>query len=41
MKLLPAPRGVKRWLLGLLSESGTGRIPVALPAGNLICLGFK
>jgi SAM-dependent methyltransferase len=41
IKLLPAPRGIKRWLLGFWKESGLGKIPLALPAGNLICLGFK
>ena len=41
IKLLPAPRGVKRWLLGFWKQSGLGKIPLALPAGNLICLGFK
>ena len=41
IKLLPVPSGVKRSLCGPWSESGVGRIPLALPAGNLICAGFK
>lgn len=40
-KLLPIPVGIKRPLLGILRQSFLGRIPLAIPPGNLICFGFK
>ena len=40
-KLLPLPSSLKRSLLGLLNGSRLGRIPVALPAGNLFAIGYK
>ena len=41
MKLFPLPRGMKGTLLSSLKRSPAGRIPVSLPAGNLVCIGFK
>jgi SAM-dependent methyltransferase len=40
-KLLPFPAPMKSPLLRLLKESTIGTVPVAMPAGNLICIGFK
>jgi SAM-dependent methyltransferase len=41
IKLLPLPAGIKRPLFGLLRRTRIGRIPLAIPAGNLVCIGFK
>jgi SAM-dependent methyltransferase len=41
VKLLPLSDKFKRPLVRLLSESAAGMFPVAIPAGNLICVGFK
>jgi len=41
LKLLPIPKAVKPLLLSMVGRSGLGNFPVALPAGNLICVGFK
>jgi SAM-dependent methyltransferase len=41
VKLLPLPGGVKGSLLRRLHESVIGKVPLAVPAGNLICIGFK
>jgi len=40
-KLLPIPARVKRPLLAVLKLPILRELPVALPAGNLACLGFK
>ena len=40
-KLLPFPGRMKRPLLKLLKESIIGTVPVTMPAGNLVCIGFK
>jgi SAM-dependent methyltransferase len=40
-RLLPMKEQHKRSLLGLLRDSRIGNIPVALPAGNIICMGFS
>ena len=40
-KLLPIPDSIKGALLSLAHTSRTGRLLVSLPAGNLICTGFK
>jgi SAM-dependent methyltransferase len=41
MKLSPLPEGIKCALLSLAHTSRIGKLPVALPAGNLLCVGFK
>jgi hypothetical protein len=41
VKLLPLPAGPKRALLRHMKESPLGRVLAPLPAGNLICIGFK
>jgi SAM-dependent methyltransferase len=40
-KLLPFPRRVKGAALGLLSQSGLGRLPLSLSAGNFAAIGYK
>lgn len=41
IKLLPIPKGLKRSLLSAVSESSLGRLPLPLPAGNLVLAGFR
>jgi SAM-dependent methyltransferase len=41
LKLLPIPRVFKRRLIGIMKASGLGRLPVALPAGNMAVVAFK
>jgi len=41
IKLLPLPDRIKSALLGLAHTSRIGRMLVSLPAGNLVCTGFK
>ena len=41
VKLLPLPRRLKHRLLRLLAASTLGDVSLSLPAGNLICIGFK
>ena len=41
MKLFPMPVNVKRSLLAALQGSVIGKMPIAIPPGNLICYGFK
>jgi SAM-dependent methyltransferase len=40
-KLFPLPERMKRPLLKVLKDSIIGTIPLAIPAGNLVCVGFK
>jgi SAM-dependent methyltransferase len=40
-RLFPFPAGLKRLLLKALAASGIGNVSVALPAGNLLAIGFK
>ena len=40
LKLLPFPNGVKASLMGIARRSPIGRWPIALPAGNLMCVGY-
>ncbi|HEY0779295.1 MAG TPA: class I SAM-dependent methyltransferase [Gemmatirosa sp.] len=40
-KLLPLPAAAKRSTLGLLNVSGVGRLPIALPVGNMAIVGFR
>jgi len=40
-RLLPFPSRVKNALLSLEQSSRLGKVLVSLPAGNLICIGFK
>jgi SAM-dependent methyltransferase len=41
IKLWPLPDRLKGALLSLAHMSRIGKMPVSLPAGNLICIGFK
>ena len=41
MKLFPFPAGFKRSVLPGFRRSWIGRVVLPLPAGNLICVGFK
>lgn len=41
IKLFPFPLGFKASLLGWTQRSVVGRMLLALPAGNLFCVGFK
>jgi SAM-dependent methyltransferase len=41
MRLWPFPDRIKSALLRLVDTSPIGKMPVSLPAGNLICMGFK
>jgi SAM-dependent methyltransferase len=41
LKLLPIPGTLKGAVLGVANGSGIGRLPVALPAGNLVCVGYR
>jgi SAM-dependent methyltransferase len=41
LKLLPLPAALKSRLLEFLKTGRLGRLPLALPAGNLLGLGFK
>jgi SAM-dependent methyltransferase len=41
MRLLPLPNRIKNFLLNLALISRVGKLPISLPAGNLVCLGFK
>jgi SAM-dependent methyltransferase len=41
MKLLPLPGRIKSALLTLARTSRIGKMLVSLPAGNLVCMGFK
>jgi len=41
IKLLPLPDRIKGTLLNLVRKTRIGKILVSLPAGNLVCLGFK
>jgi SAM-dependent methyltransferase len=40
-KLLPIPTSLKKGLLRILNASGLGALPIALPAGNMACIGYK
>jgi len=41
MRLFPLPDRIKNALLSLALISRVGKLPISLPAGNLVCLGFK
>jgi SAM-dependent methyltransferase len=41
IKLLPLPDRIKSALLSLAQTSRIGKMLVSLPAGNLVCMGFK
>lgn len=41
MKLWPFPDRIKSPLLKLVDRLPIGKMPVSLPAGNLVCMGFK
>jgi SAM-dependent methyltransferase len=41
MRLLPLPDRIKSGLLSLAHTSRIGKMLVSLPAGNLVCMGFK
>jgi SAM-dependent methyltransferase len=41
IKLLPLPDRIKRILLSSVNTSRIGKMLVSLPAGNLVCMGFK
>jgi SAM-dependent methyltransferase len=41
MRLMPLPGPVKSALQSLARASGAGNMLVSLPAGNLVCIGFK
>ena len=41
LKLSPLPRRAKRTILRLADVSLLGRVLIPLPAGNLVCVGFK
>jgi SAM-dependent methyltransferase len=41
IKLLPLPHRMKGALLGLARKTRIGKILVSLPAGNMLCLGYK
>jgi SAM-dependent methyltransferase len=41
MRLLPFPDRIKSPLLRMVDRSPIGKIPLSLPAGNLVCMGFK
>jgi SAM-dependent methyltransferase len=40
LKLLPFPEGIKSGFLRTIEISGLGRVPISLPAGNLVCVGY-
>jgi SAM-dependent methyltransferase len=40
-KLAPFPPAIKPSVFGFLKHSAIGRIPLAVPVGNLFCFGFK
>jgi len=40
-KLFPLPAAVKKPLLGALGSTRLGSVPVSLPAGNLVAVGYK
>jgi SAM-dependent methyltransferase len=40
-RLFPFPGPIKRLLLKSLTVTGCGKIPLGLPAGNLVAVGFK
>jgi SAM-dependent methyltransferase len=40
-RLLPLPSRIKEALLSLEDKSRIGKMLVSLPAGNLVCMGFK
>jgi SAM-dependent methyltransferase len=39
LKLFPMPRGLNRFLLGFCAATGLGKIPLPMPAGNLVATG--
>ncbi len=41
MKLAPIPRSAKAGVLRLLKGTRVGFIPIAIPAGNLLCVGYR
>jgi SAM-dependent methyltransferase len=41
IKLFPSPKAVKNAAMKLAERTGIGRLPLALPAGNLATIGFK
>lgn len=41
LKLCPLPRRLKSWTLAVARETGIGALPMSLPAGNLVAIGFK
>lgn len=41
LKILPLPASLKPGLIAALKAVGLGRLPLPLPAGNLLGLGFK
>lgn len=41
LKLLPLPRQFKTSVIGLLKKSGVGYLPITLPAGNMMVIGYK
>lgn len=40
-KLAPLPGGMKGPVFRFLKGSAVGKIPLAVPAGNLVCVGYK
>jgi SAM-dependent methyltransferase len=41
LKLFPLPKAAKQRLIGALDVLRIGRLPIALPAGNLMAVGYK
>ena len=40
-KLFPLPAPIKKPLLGAFGSTRLGSVPVSLPAGNLVAVGYK
>jgi hypothetical protein len=41
LKLFPSPKMAKKLAMTIAERTGLGRLPVALPAGNLAAVAFK
>lgn len=41
LKLLPLPNALKRPIVGLLRGRAIGRLPIALPVGNMAIVGYR
>jgi hypothetical protein len=41
LRLFPLPTNLKSHVLSTLNKTGLGRLPLALPVGNLAAIGFK